>query len=50
VLIYSIVRYGAMFDELETLKAMDPATDADAIQKLLNKYKLKQVAVPPATA
>jgi hypothetical protein len=45
VLVYSIVRYGAMFDELETLKQLDPVSDADAIKKLLDKYKLQPATV-----
>jgi hypothetical protein len=45
VLTYSIVRYGAMFDELETLKALDPATDAAAVKKMLDKYLLKPATV-----
>lgn len=45
VLTYSIVRYGAMFDELETLKSLDPVNDAAAIKKLLDKYKLKPETV-----
>jgi len=46
VLVYSVVRYGAMFDELETLKALDPVADAAAVKKILDKYKL---AVLPVT-
>ena len=45
VLTYSIVRYGALFDELETLKALDPVNDAAAIKKMLDKYKLKPATV-----
>lgn len=45
VLTYSIVRYGALFDELESLKALDPVNDAAAIKKMLDKYKLKPATV-----
>jgi hypothetical protein len=46
VLVYSILRYGAMFDELETLKALHPVNDAAAVKAILDKYKL---AVLPVT-
>jgi hypothetical protein len=45
VLTYSVVRYGAMFDELETLKALDSVKDAEAIKQMLTKYKLKPATV-----
>jgi hypothetical protein len=50
VLIYSIVRYGAMFDELETLKALDPVNDEAAIKAMLEKYKLRAAKPKTVTA
>ena len=50
VLTYSIVRYGQLFDELETLKALDPVKDAAAIKKMLDKYKLRPATPKPVTA
>lgn len=44
--IYSIVRYGAMFEELEALSNLDPATQASEEQALLTKLKLRKVTKP----
>ncbi len=45
VLIYSIVRYGAMFQELEDLKKLDPVKDADAVRKTLQRFQLEELPV-----
>jgi len=45
-LVYSIVRYGAMFEELEALSNLDPATQASEEQALLTKLKLRKVTKP----
>ena len=45
VLVYSVLRYGAMFEELETLKSLHPVNDAAAVKKILDKYQLQVLPV-----
>jgi hypothetical protein len=48
-LVYSIVRYGAMFQELEALSSLDPDKQSGEEAALLSKLKLRKVARPTVT-